>query len=132
MLLREFLSRGSRVRVPSRAQAKAPGSLRAGAILQERIRLVEQQNGFIPQRGFEGGCDVLLGAADPHAQNVRRATDVERPPGPMREVPNQLGLAGAGRTIEAQGNARSVARMPGLDPPLDLEQIGISVDQLGQ
>nr|WP_254433698.1 ATP-binding protein [Paracoccus yeei] len=63
--------------------ADFPGMPRPRPVAQQRIRLVEDQEAAGVARLGKGGGDVLLGAADPHRQQIR---------GPLLEPMRQIGF----------------------------------------
>ena len=95
------------------------GAVGAAPVHQEAVGLVKQQHGFFFRRFLEHGGHVLLCLADVLAHQVAGLLDDERLAQVLGDVLAQSGLAGAGRTVEAQ---RAVAAgFQRLDDTRDLE-----------
>ena len=99
--------------------AHLPVPVRGTPVGQQGVGLVEDEELFLLARFGEGFGDLRLGAPDPHRQQVRSPFLQDFQPDPLGQVTDERALAGAGRSLKAEGKP---------PPPALRERIG----QFGQ
>jgi len=91
-----------------------PGMLDLGAVQEQTVGLVEEEDTVSRFGVLEGLGDGFLCAADPHGKEVRRPALDELPVESLGEVAGEFRLAGAGKTVKEAGHRETIARSPPL------------------